>query len=87
MSKNMKGIITVAVIIALAGAAYLFLHKTKKTYANAIVKSGKHGNFAFIMTFDEGFLKEWAKAVKNGSGTFRYNGKAYFTQGGTSNNL
>jgi hypothetical protein len=33
-------------------------------------------------SFDDGYLKEWAKAKKSNASEFTYNGKVYLTVGG-----
>ena len=37
-----------------------------------------------LLSFDDGFLNEWATAVTKGKKTFNYNRKDYNTQGGTA---
>jgi len=84
MNKNTKGIITVIAVLTIVGGAWFLTRKTNSKYAHFIVDSGKHSNYAFIVTFDKAFLKEWVKAIKNGAETFEYNGKQVSTQGGSS---
>lgn len=80
--KKRNGIIVVAVTaIVLVGAWYLYSH-TKRFYASKIVKFGGSSGFAVLLTFDEGYLKAWAKGLSKGKETFVYNGNSYYTQGG-----
>lgn len=37
-----------------------------------------------LLSFEDGFLKEWAAAITKGKKSFNYNGKDYNTQGGTA---
>jgi len=88
---KIKPYIAVSIAILLAGGIYIFkqLKSVKNTPTKAqnietIISAGKHGDKAFISTFDADFLTEWAKAVKSNTETFIYKGKSYNTQGGTS---
>jgi hypothetical protein len=82
MNNNTKGIVAVGVVGAIVLAVILLTKDKKASYAMAIIKAGKAGNYLSLITFDVEFLKEWSKAVKNGSDTFVVNGKTYNTQGG-----
>jgi hypothetical protein len=84
MSKNTKGIVTVVAVVVFAVAIYHFTHATKKVYAQRIIKLGGSSNYITLLTFDEGYLKEWSKALTNARETFDYNGKTYRTSGGTT---
>lgn len=82
MNNNTKGIITVVGVGAIVLAVVLMTKDNKASYAMAIIKAGKASNYLSLITFDVEFLKEWSKAVKNGSETFVINGKTHNTQGG-----
>ena len=83
MNSTIKGVITVLVVVGVGYAAYNFLLRDKKAfYAKKIVEAGKHGNETTLKTFEEGYLKEWYKGVKNNQETFTYQGKSYNTNGG-----
>ena len=37
-----------------------------------------------ILSFDEGYVKSWAKAIKTGASTFVFNGVTYSKETGTT---
>lgn len=82
MNKNTKGIVTIIAVLAVAGGVWYFTTQNKRAYASIISKSGNAGNFAALLTFDEPFLRSWAKATKRNLETFIHNGKEYLTKGG-----
>lgn len=82
MQKQRKGLYVALGVCAIAfGAWYLYSH-TKRFYATTIVKYGGSRGFAMLLTFDEGYLKSWAKSIKVGKEKFAYNGNDYNTIGG-----
>lgn len=82
MNKTTKGIITVVAVLAIAGGVWYYTSQNKRAYATIILRSGKASNYASLLTFDEPFLRSWAKATKRNLETFIHNGKEYLTQGG-----
>lgn len=83
MNSTLKGVLTVLVVAGIGYAAYNYLIRDKKAfYAKKIAEAGKHGNETALKTFEEAFLKEWYKGVKNNQESFTYQGKSYNTQGG-----
>lgn len=82
MNNNTKGIIAVGVVGAVVLSVILMAKDKKASYAMAIIKAGKAGNYLSLITFDVEFLREWSKAVKDKSETFVVNGKTHNTQGG-----
>jgi len=83
MSKNTKGILAVLAVSAVAMAIWHFTHQNAKAYAKTIVKMGGHRSYATLITFEEGFLKAWVKALIKGKTDFLYQDQTYNTQGGT----
>jgi hypothetical protein len=86
MNKNMNGFIAVAVIGLLGYLAYKKLGKpdSKKVvikYLDATY-GGTHANF--INSADKGYVDNWSVAIMNGKETFEFNGKTYWTKGGTA---
>lgn len=81
MTKNAKA---VAVVIGVGVALYVTyrLAFAKQIFATSIVKSGKATNYKTLMTFDVAYLKDWAKAIKEGAEQFIHKGKTYKTEGG-----
>ena len=67
MNKNTKGVIVVVGILAVAFAVWHMTNKSKKQYAKLIVKYGGATGYAALLTFEEGFLKAWSKALVKGS--------------------
>lgn len=83
MTKNVKGVITVIVVAAAVFAVWFFTRHTAKLYAMQIIKlNGSSGSLPVLMSFDEGFLKAWAQALKKGENEFQYNGARYNSKGG-----
>lgn len=78
MTKNIKGVITVLVVAAAAFAAWHFTHQNAKSYARLIAKNTS-ATYLTLLTFDEGYLKSWASAIKKSSQTFIYNSETYDT--------
>jgi len=37
----------------------------------------------FVNNADKGYIDTWANAINKGSNTFDYDGKTFFTKGGT----
>jgi len=86
--KN-SNIIFISVLILAFGGYYAYkkLQDSKKISKKEailiIVGNGFHKNENnFLETFEENFLFEWIKAIKDGKSTFIYNGKNYLTNGG-----
>jgi hypothetical protein len=82
MNKNTKGIIAVLAVAAVTVVAVRLLFKSKRAYASVIIKAGKAQNYVMLLSFDENYLRAWAKAVKKGQDTFTVNGNSYNTTGG-----
>lgn len=85
MTKNQKGILTIAAVIAIVAAGYHFFHRSAKQYAKTIIAyGGSNGTVAeLINMMQEEFLKAWAKALVKGKPDFSYNGESYNAKGGT----
>jgi hypothetical protein len=81
-SKNKKGLLVVLGVSAMVFAAWYMYSHTKRYYAKTIVKLGGNRNFAALMTFQEGYLKAWAKALIKAKTQFSFEGKDYNTAGG-----
>ena len=86
MNKTTNGIIAVLVIAGIGYFAYMKLYGRKHKFAKKIIDAGNYSSsgMAVLHTFDEGFLKEWAKASKKATPTFSYQNKIYNTKGGTA---
>lgn len=82
MNKNVKGLIAVLVVGTIGYFTYMKAYGNKHKFAKAIIKAGNFSDMASLHTFGEGYLKEWAKASKNGLPTFSYQGKTYNSKGG-----
>jgi len=87
MNKNTKGAIVVVIILTLGYLAYKKLGKpdSKKVvinYLNATFGAdSKHTDF--INKADKGYVDSWSNALMNGKDTFEFNGKTFWTKGGT----
>lgn len=86
MNKNLKGLLAILLVGGVAYLAYTKLYNKKNRFAKMIIKSENASNMATLITFDEGFLKEWAKASRKQLPTFSYQGKTYNTKGGKATN-
>lgn len=83
MNKNVTGVLAVLIVGGVAYFAYMKAYGTKHKYAKKIIQTGNYSSgMANLHTFDEGYLKEWAKAAKKGTPTFTYKGGNYNTKGG-----
>lgn len=82
MDNTIKGILAVALVGGLVYLAYTQSKGKTGKYITIITGTGNAGNAQLLLTFDEKFLKEWAKASKRGMPTFEYQGKTYKTKGG-----
>ena len=82
MTKNVKGILTVVVVGAVAAAVYLHFNKSKLSNARTIVQLGGSTSLPGLMVMDEAYLQAWAKALGKGLDTFQYQEKSYHTAGG-----
>ena len=80
--KNKKGLFVILGVSAMVFAAWYMYSHTKRAYATTIVKLGGNSSFPSLMSFDEGYLKAWAKSLSKARDTFVYDGKVYNTQGG-----
>ena len=83
MNKQAKGAVTVVAVILIVAAIWHLTNRSKTTFAKAIVKLGGASNYPVLLTFDEGLLKEWARALAKGKKEFSYNDARYNTVGGT----
>ena len=81
-ANKRNGLIVVAITLAVVGGAWYFYSHTKRFYATRITKLGGSSNLAGLLTFDEGYLKQWAKGLSKGKDRFVYQGKEYYTAGG-----
>lgn len=82
MNNTIKGILAVALVGGLVYLAYTQSKGKTGKYITIITGTGNAGNAQLLLTFDEKFLKEWAKASKRGMSTFEYQGKTHNTKGG-----
>jgi hypothetical protein len=87
MNKNVKGIITVLVVLGVGFFAYKkFLKPNNKKvvikYLDATYGvDAKHTSF--INNADKGYVDSWADAINKGVDTFQFNNQTHFTKGGT----
>jgi hypothetical protein len=84
MNKNLKGLITVAVVVGLGYIVYkkFILPNSKQVvikYMDATF-GGSHSDF--VNKADELYIKNWATAIMEGKTTFDANGVTYVTKGG-----
>jgi len=82
MNNTLKGILAVALVGGLVYLAYTQSRGKSGKYISIITGTGNSENAQKLLTFDEKFLKEWAKASKRGNPTFEYQGKTHNTKGG-----
>ena len=78
MNKQTKGIVTVLAVAAVVAGAFVFFNRGKAQVAKYISKM-VNATYVVLLTFEEGFLRAWAKALKKGDEAFDYNGKTYVT--------
>lgn len=88
MNKNVKGLIVVLIV---GGAAYFAYKNFSKGRYKKIVINHLDANYGkdldhtdFINKANQGYVKEWAKAITKGLSTFVYGGKTYNTIGGSA---
>jgi len=86
MNKTLKGILAVTIVGGLVYLAYTQSKGNFGKYVLIITEKGNAENAQKLLTFDEKFLKEWAKASKKDFPTFEYQGKTYNTKGGKIKN-
>jgi uncharacterized protein YxeA len=85
MNNNLKGLIAVLIVGGAVFLAYRMANKGNLKYARRIIKDENYGgDESVLISFDEDYLKEWAKASKNKQQTFSYKGTNYNTKGGKS---
>lgn len=82
MTKNTKGIVISLITVAVVTGAWFVYTHNKRAYAKTIVKFGGARDYAWLLTTDEGYVKNWAKQIVKGKDRFTYNGKDYYTSGG-----
>ena len=82
MNNTLKGILAVALVGGLVYLAYTKSKGKAGKYILIITGTGNAENSQALLSFDEKFLKEWAKASKRGFPTFEYQGKTHNTKGG-----
>lgn len=76
MTKNTKGAIAVITVLGIAFLTWRLMQKNKRAYANIISKNT--GNkYLILLTFDEGYLKAWAKAITSKNQDFSYKEETY----------
>jgi hypothetical protein len=89
----MKNKTYIWISVAILGVGGYFIYKnllkkpvrTKQENIDIIVGANMTQNANNILsTFEEGYLNEWANAVKNSKSTFTYKLKKYNTKGGSS---
>ena len=94
-SKNKRGFIVVALVVALGATTYLILRHlkvvpslTKLEKINAIVLNPASkmdsSDINGMMTFGDDYINAWYDGLKAKQQTFLLNGKQYYTQGGTA---
>jgi hypothetical protein len=86
MNKNIKGALVVLVIV---GVGYFYYKKALDPRAIVIKRLDSdfgvsYGHKTFVDSADKEYIKNWAKAIKVGAETFTYNGKTYWTKGGST---
>lgn len=80
----------VVIVLGIAAGAYFIFQKkdkpkTKDYYADRIIAAGKHSSKAGLLNMDLEFLKAWVElGIDKKAETFPYQGKNYYTQGGTA---
>lgn len=88
MNKNTNGFIAVAVIGLLGYLAYKKIGKpdSKKVVINFLNATFglKKEHADFVNSSDKGYIDNWSVAIMNGKDTFEFNGKTYYTKGGTA---
>ncbi len=82
MNKNTKGLLVALFVITAAVSVWHLTNKNKKAYAKTIVQYGGSTNYAMLLTFQDGYLKEWAKAIAKAKTEFSFEGKRFNTKGG-----
>jgi hypothetical protein len=87
MNNNVKGIITVGIVIGLGFLAYKKFVKPDNRKVVLKYLEGVYGKNenrkANINSADKGYIDSWANAIKKNSETFKFNDKIYLTKGGT----
>ena len=78
MNKQTKGIVTVLAVAAVVAGAFVFFNRSKSALSKFISKK-TGGPYLVLLTFDEPFLKAWAKALRQNEQTFQYLGKVHVT--------
>lgn len=86
MNKTTNGIIAVLLVTGIGYFAYMKLYGRKHKFAKKIIETGNYSSSGMVVlhSFDENYLKEWAKAAKKGTPTFSYQNKIFNTKGGTA---
>jgi ribulose bisphosphate carboxylase small subunit len=56
----------------------------KKKMVNYLLEQGYYKGTSDLMTFDDGYIKAWYEAAKALFQHFTYNGKKYYTRGGSA---
>lgn len=82
MNNTLKGILAVAIVGGLVYLAYTKYKGNAGKYILIIKGTGNAENSQALLSLDEKFLKEWAKASKRAVPTFEYQGKTHNTKGG-----
>ena len=80
MNKNVTGVIVVVVV---AAGAYFVWRKMTSKKRNAMIVASAGRDLSKILSYDEGYVKSWAKAIKTGASTFVFNGVTYSKETGT----
>ena len=91
-----KIILIVTGVLVAGGVVLYIINASKKPtvitdnnqVAVALIGNAKSGltasDQANLITFDNGYLNAWLQGLNSGSSMFYYNGKSYYTQGGTA---
>ncbi len=86
MTNVKTGVIVSVAVLGIVFGVYWKLSHSKRAYAKTIIRlNGSTGSLAALMTFDEEFLKSWARALQKGKQSFSVNGGEYNTTGGKKN--
>ena len=90
MTKQQKILVGVAALAAIGGL--LLLTKQKKAKSVLVSEIIALGGLSTVSasdlnkmnTYEDGYLKSWLAGLKANQQTFDYNGKTFFTKGGTA---
>lgn len=91
MNKNVKGAIVVGIVGILGFIAYKKLGKKDSVKIVAKYLDTTYGGDHYLSVKkmyqdNNGYVDNWAKAIQDGSATFQFNDKLFWTQGGKLKN-